>query len=822
MTDQPVESFPVVNGRTVDDDSQLRAINEKAASQGEADRNATDETNTKKRYNRYQEEFAEYCCIVFNDPKGKPTYTLDRVYNFLYYHAYRPKKAQQKKGEKRKRADTDHINPPKYPKWFEHDCYTAVFDGYEEKEATATDLATGVEYIGYTHFNNIRSALVDIAPSEIKTAIRLDKRIKNLLKVIQSRKRTQSRLLREEKVPAELPVWDILPAIRKLEVLFWEKHSRTACNERVACALRDRWCFNDSFQCIVRAESLWKEELSDMMHYTHHARGEPQPYEVLLRVLWDGKTNQKSRGRALLAQCFRHLEAEKCAIGSKAMYLFSRFLCTQEEFDFLDNKWFDVKTAIPLADRGNRSRKSDDHTKRMGPGTYRKSLDTNQKALGIYTGKLVHIGSKFAPIPLGLDGVPDSEQCVLGNWTSPEGIVFQKHYCAKVPFSAMRSAAGCGKDTGRYYIPRSKTVPCLALQEMVWPNIERSKQKLLQQQGNARFVTAHRFLSVMDYLRVVLLQDAAYFLTQTNDRSQHILFQGPLFQTDLFCQFKEQFAREYSHNTLPQNDPSLKHVQLVVPSIGNTLETMAITTNGTKQYLTEIGQALLEDGERAYQERVAMKQALLQGFQRMESQYLAPISNDIHFIASFIRGGVAGAIGNSTQSPATATGTAALFQEIAAARVSPEDCPVITTTPSPIAPRNLDMGVADCVNHSTFPPISIPHKPVPPSTAFDSVLGMYLSWIGHLDDDFPFKNLFEDTEWRKVYCKKNSAEMKRMQRMKAICSVIDTVVEEHCSVEEMAQAIDQLEKEVFQGGIPAQFSWTRYEKAFKDYHKSRI
>ena len=94
-----------------------------------------------------------------------------------------------------------------------------------------------------------------------------------------------------------------------------------------------------------------------MLHYTHEFRGEPSEYEVLVRVLWDGKTNQKSAGKELLAQCFRHVDPTKCAVGAKALYLFARFRATDEQFDFSNNDWFDVKTAVALADRGNKQEK---------------------------------------------------------------------------------------------------------------------------------------------------------------------------------------------------------------------------------------------------------------------------------------------------------------------------------------------------------------------------------------------------------------------------------------------------------------------------------
>ena len=130
----------------------------------------------------------------------------------------------------------------------------------------------------------------------------------------------------EEKVAKELSHWDVMPVTRKLEMMSWEKHSKTSHLTQVAVSLGDRCCLNDTFQSIFWTESLWKQKLSDMMCHTHKVCGEPQECQVMARALWGGKINQKKVGTAaLLSQCLCHLDAEKCAIGAKAFHLFAQF-----------------------------------------------------------------------------------------------------------------------------------------------------------------------------------------------------------------------------------------------------------------------------------------------------------------------------------------------------------------------------------------------------------------------------------------------------------------------------------------------------------------
>ena len=63
----------------------------------------------------------------------------------------------------------------------------------------------------------------------------------------------------------------------------------------------------------------------------------------------------------------------------------------------------------------------------MGDGTYKKEIDNFQKKLGTHTRKQAHIGRKYGSIPNQLDGVPEPETTTLGNWTGPDGIVYQRH-----------------------------------------------------------------------------------------------------------------------------------------------------------------------------------------------------------------------------------------------------------------------------------------------------------------------------------------------------------------------------------------------------------
>ena len=103
----------------------------------------------------------------------------------------------------------------------------------------------------------------------------------------------------------------------------------------------------------------------------------------------------------------------------------------------------------------------------------------------------------------------------------------------------------------------------------------------------------------------------------------------------------------------------------------------------------------------------------------------------------------------------------------------------------------------------------------PDSQDLANFVGMYFDWIGILVKELALKYLFENTEWRKQHCHKSSAEMKQMQRMKCICTILEkhiTVEEENAGQQAMADKVTEMESIAFGGNVSGTFSWTCSEK----------
>ena len=188
--------------RTFSDEDAFARMNQRAAAQSVVDRRAHDETSTDSKYLRFLEEYKEYCVLVHGDPMEEIHWAVDRVHNYLYYHCYRPRHPPPK--QKRKRGEP----PPatdRFPKWFDHALFSEVIATLESgnpTNPTPTDLSTKVECIGFEHLNTMKSAMIQHAPTEdVKQAIRLDQRTKNLRNVAKSRKECKLDCANQRKWP---------------------------------------------------------------------------------------------------------------------------------------------------------------------------------------------------------------------------------------------------------------------------------------------------------------------------------------------------------------------------------------------------------------------------------------------------------------------------------------------------------------------------------------------------------------------------------------------------------------------------------------------
>jgi hypothetical protein len=233
--------------------------------------------------------------------------------------------------------------------------------------------------------------------------------IDEMKKLVKLRKPRVDKATYVEKITTEFSPFLIVEAIPKIEKKLWERNSdKSAAHAMVG--LRDRFTFLTTLHAILRGESLFKAELSDMLHLIHAGR-EPTPMAIFILQMATGKTNE---GERLYGRLMRHKQAELCGIGGLGFYFLLRFKVTGEMSpppDFTVNEdWFDIKLLVG---------QNATPTTNANPISDRQDADVIKKICNILqvpACHFTHIGRVAGPPVLELEEIHPEDTRTLGNW----------------------------------------------------------------------------------------------------------------------------------------------------------------------------------------------------------------------------------------------------------------------------------------------------------------------------------------------------------------------------------------------------------------------
>ena len=266
---------------------------------------------------------------------------------------------------------------------------------------------------------------------------------------------------------------------------------------------------------------------------------DPHPLMVFIMQFATGKTNH---GVKLYGRVARHVNVSNCPVGSIAFYLFYRFEVTKEMddpgIDFFDNStWFDIKFITDI--------RCHDRTKILENKTYSTAIDRTCKALGIATNSRMHIGRKLGSFESEINEDNSDDLRNLGNWDPKTQ---EKHYSTKLPMGIIRRKAGLMKANHMNYNPRTAYAVPPVLLHAVFPWVTTAMQRFRSDSEvdmcfANKHKTARAFLSMMDEMRSVVIQDAAVMLLEFPDRAHHGLFQLPVFQSQAFAEYTNGMKR---------------------------------------------------------------------------------------------------------------------------------------------------------------------------------------------------------------------------------------------------------------------------------------
>jgi hypothetical protein len=518
--------------------------------------------NTALAYDNKLLELKLYCDAYFSPvsvENGRYRVTHEKVYSFMYYQAFR----SSRNGRKRKRMS---------PVVFDQEDFETTMTKYNGfvTEAPLPPIEDPLNGLGGSAFVQYRCTIWNYHKRQVENGVNnTDWRMiwteacEKLLRMVKSRKRRVRKRNFHEKIDHETSHYVASDQIERIEEYFFSLGHATNVRS-VFSSLRNRFTFLMTTHGILRGESLFKCELSDLFGVTTHKKDvDPHPCYVLMMHIATGKTNGYIK---LYGRVCRHKDAKLCAIGALGMYLLYRFEKTREFApppDFTDNSnWFDWKLLTDFQ-RGP----DNFYSKELKNISYTKAIKDACNRLQIPTHHFAHIGRVLGH-HAGEENEDNQEDLrILGNW---DPSTQDKYYSKQMPMKIIKSRGGFVKADHYHFNPRTAVIPSIELQRMIFPWIEEAKEKLLENDPQCQRRTAIAFLDLMEKLRIVILQDTAV-LIEDDRRSRHKLFwEVEVFSSSLFKDFRDEMRSALSQVT----DPTNTALSTVLPGVKERLDTL--------------------------------------------------------------------------------------------------------------------------------------------------------------------------------------------------------------------------------------------------------
>ena len=335
----------------------------------------------------------------------------DKLFLFLSYQAFRD---QRPRGGKKKRGGaSDNFNAAEY------ESVRRTYDDHVRKRRTDENyvIPDPKNPLGFSQINTYCSTVRNIWSEQVANNANSlawdlvhDARIKEIMSMCKKRTPRIKRARYDEKLDDQFSPFQSIEQLEPIEAWFWGqgKKSRQGCftSLRARCTLL--WCYTG----VLRSESLFLGELSDLVDFRAQRKQHSDPMEVTVMQMHTGKTidsDKRQYGRAL-----RHIDPCRCAVGALGLYLLYRFDYSGEmedgkRPDFTDNSsWFDIKILTDGSDANNR--------KEMRKRSYTDKIKECFHALLIFACAFGHWGRISAPPKMELEELPQDMIRAMGTY----------------------------------------------------------------------------------------------------------------------------------------------------------------------------------------------------------------------------------------------------------------------------------------------------------------------------------------------------------------------------------------------------------------------
>ncbi|KAG7347926.1 centromere DNA-binding like protein [Nitzschia inconspicua] len=532
--------------------------------------------NTKKAYLPKLKEWFQYCDHVYPTDPYKYNMNFDKIYLFMFFQTFRQ---QKKRGGNRQLQQQDI--------YFDAEAYDNLmrpFAGLSLGQRLLENAPHVENPISESQFATYKAALRRIYNAQINNnvnSLHWDHvwlpALKELQRLVKSRKVIIKRLQHQEKVTGEFSPYAMVGHYNDIEDMLWTDSNGRSWRQTVA-NLRHRYCLLFLTSGILRCESLIQADLSDHLSFYLPQRDQDiHPMLLLIMQIPEGKVNN---GRTLFGRATRHKLPQFCPVGALAMYLQCRFHVTREFNNFTiedwctNSRWFDIKLLVDVDGISDR-------TQPMRSDGYSKHIKETLLKLGLPTNNLCHLGRKLGTKTLELLEEESESIRRMGQWNPS---VFDNYYSTKLPIGSIRKLAGYISKSNIYYNTRTTVNPNdeLLKSTPIGSFVYTALDGVLEQAQNHRggYDTAIHFLRCLAELNKVFLQDAAALLCVKEERSNHFMFQNlAVLESQAFYDFKGQMASAIRHEVSPL-DATIESVLPGVLEIQRTTHSMVEQLGG--------------------------------------------------------------------------------------------------------------------------------------------------------------------------------------------------------------------------------------------------
>lgn len=252
--------------------------------------------NTAAAYDPKTAEFYEFWDFLYPNatPGSKYTVDADKAFKFLFYHGMRNKYAVGGKG-----VATRH--------GFDGDDYNRVWQQYSDPVDTLRQYPQGCPTdvtkklfkdlenpLGVDQLNTYKATIRGIHGSQVEQNANslawefiLTRQIKTLFKMVQERKARINRETYQERVESDFAPFTSIDQVNPIEQKFWDDGKKSL--RAAFCTMRNRMTFLKCYSGILRHETVFLTDLSDMVGLQHQRERDPHPIFIQVMQMAQGK-----------------------------------------------------------------------------------------------------------------------------------------------------------------------------------------------------------------------------------------------------------------------------------------------------------------------------------------------------------------------------------------------------------------------------------------------------------------------------------------------------------------------------------------------------